>query len=93
MPEEVKDIFKAMKVLMDRCGVADEEEEQEYRDIEKKYELLYKQIYDQRAKLIKAEIDLPSDLLEQYKFREENLKDEKFAEATKDQQPCDVRSI
>lgn len=93
MPAEVRDRFKALKVLYDRCGDCDEEEEAVYRDLEKKYERLYQSFYEQRAKLVKGEADVPADLLEQYAFREANLRDEKYEEATKDQQPCDVKGI
>lgn len=41
MPEEVKDRFKALKVLTDQLHELDEEEDIAYRAIERKYELLY----------------------------------------------------
>jgi len=93
MPEEVRDRFKALKVLYDRCGDCDEEEEKVYRDLEKKYEKLYQTFYEQRAKIVTGEVDAPAELLEHYAFREANLKDEKYEEATKDMQPCDVKGI
>jgi hypothetical protein len=41
MPEEVKDRFKALKVLTDKLHDLDEEEDIAYRAIERKYEVLY----------------------------------------------------
>jgi hypothetical protein len=42
MPEEVRDRFKALKVLQDEANELDEEEDKEYRDLELKYDKLYK---------------------------------------------------
>lgn len=41
MPAEVKDRFKALKVLYDQVNVVEQEEEKEYRLLELKYEKLY----------------------------------------------------
>jgi len=41
MPAEIKDRFKALKVLMDEVNVLDEEEDKEYRVLELKYDKLY----------------------------------------------------
>ena len=49
MPEEVKDRFKALKVLYDQVNDLDEEEEKEYRLLEIKYEKMYAEIYAKRA--------------------------------------------
>ena len=49
MPDEVKDRFKALKVLYDQVNDMDEEEEKEYRLLELKYEKLYQEIYAKRA--------------------------------------------
>ena len=56
MPEEVKDRFKALKVLTDRLHELDEEEDRAYRQIERKYELLYQQVYAKRSALVKGEV-------------------------------------
>ena len=58
MPEAVRDRFKAIKVLYDQCGDLDDEEEKEYRALEVKYEKLYQEVYQQRALIIKGEIDI-----------------------------------
>ena len=41
MPAEVRDRFKALKVLYDQANQIDHEEEKEYRLLELKYEKLY----------------------------------------------------
>ena len=51
MPEEVRDRFKALKVLYDQVNDLDEEEEKEYRQLELKYEKMYAEIYAKRALL------------------------------------------
>lgn len=52
MPEEVKDRFKALKVLTDQLHTLDEEEDMAYRAIERKYELLYAKVYEKRAAIL-----------------------------------------
>jgi hypothetical protein len=64
MPEKVRDRFKALKVLHDQCADLDEEEEKAFRAIELKYELMYQEVYKQRAKLIKGETEATSEQLE-----------------------------
>ena len=49
MPEEVRDRFKALKVLYDQVNALDDEEEKEYRKLELKYEKLYQEVYEKRA--------------------------------------------
>jgi hypothetical protein len=92
MPEGVKDRFKAIKVLYDQCGDLDEEEEKCYRALEVKYEKLYAEIYEQRALLVKGDIDVEAHYLDKYEYRAENLKqDAKYADV--DVMPADVKSI
>ena len=91
MPEEVRDRFKALKVLYDRCGDCDEVEEKEYREFERKYEKMYAEIYVRRAQYIKGEKEVPAEVVEQYAFREANLKDEAFNAL--EVEVCDVKSI
>ena len=55
MPEEVRDRFKALKVLTDRMQELDEEEDRAYRAIERKYELLYQGVYEKRSALLRGE--------------------------------------
>ena len=56
MPEEVKDRFKALKVLTDELHKLDMDEDVAYRAIERKYELLYQQVYAKRSALVKGEV-------------------------------------
>lgn len=46
MPEEVKDRFKALKVLHDQQMEIDEQEEKLYRELELKYDKLYQEVYE-----------------------------------------------
>merc|ERR1719469_167957 len=55
MPEEVKDRFKALKVLTDSLHDLDQDEDIMYRAIERKYELLYAKVYEKRAALLKGD--------------------------------------
>jgi hypothetical protein len=52
MPEEVRDRFKAIKVLYDDVNDLNEDEEREHRLLELKYEKLYQQVYEKRAALL-----------------------------------------
>jgi hypothetical protein len=92
MPEKVRDRFKALKVLHDQCTDLDEEEEKAFRAIELKYEVMYSAVYAQRAKLLTGETEVNAEMLEQYAFREKNLKDEKYKDVEIDK-PCDVKAI
>lgn len=58
MPEEVRDRFKALKVLYDQVNLVDEEEEKEYRLLELKYEKLYSQVYEKRRQLLSGQSDI-----------------------------------
>merc|ERR1711957_485595 len=92
MPENVRDRFKALKVLHDSCVELDDEEEKAFRAIELKYEVMYQEVYVQRAKLLSGETEPTAEQLEQYTFREGKLKDDKFADVDLDK-PCDVKAI
>lgn len=52
MPDEVKDRFKAIKVLYDQVNDLNDEEEREHRLLEIKYEKLYQEVYKKRAALL-----------------------------------------
>ena len=58
MPEEVRDRFKALKVLYDQVNLVYEEEEKEYRLLELKYEKLYSQVYEKRRQLLSGQSDI-----------------------------------
>lgn len=92
MPENVRDRFKALKVLHDSCVELDAEEEKAFRAIELKYEVMYQEVYKQRAQLLAGTVEPSAEQLEQYTFREGKLKDDKFADVELDK-PCDVKAI
>jgi hypothetical protein len=48
--------------LQDQANVFDDEEDKEYRVLELKYDALYKEIYEERRRIINSEIP-PSDAL------------------------------
>mgnify|MGYP000601156246 CR=1 FL=1 len=52
MPEEIRDRFKAIKVLYDECHELEEEREYELHQLEILFEALYADIYRQRNELI-----------------------------------------
>lgn len=91
MPTEVQGRFKALKVLYDQVNDLDEEEEKEYRELEKKYEKLYSEVYQKRAQLINGEIAVDEALVEAFDKRHEELKDDKYKEL--EVEVCDVKDI
>ena len=92
MPDEVKDRFKAMKVLYDQVNVIDEEEDELYRKLELKYEKLYKEVYAKRALLIKGDPSaIDKELLEKFEERQKVMIDADFAEL--EVPVCEVKDI
>jgi hypothetical protein len=91
MPDEVKDRFKALKVLYDQVNDLDDEEEKEYRALEVKYEKLYQEVYKKRALLLKGETEPSKELCDQFEEVKEKLIDEKYAEL--EVPICDVKDI
>jgi hypothetical protein len=47
----------------------DEEEEKLYRELELKYDKLYKEVYEQRKKVLLGSVAPPEDLLAEYAAR------------------------
>ena len=45
MPKDIRDRFKALKVLYDECYELDEDQESELHKLEIKFEALYEDIY------------------------------------------------
>ena len=88
MPEEVKDRFKALKVLTDSLHDLDQDEDIMYRAIERKYELLYAKVYEKRAALLKG--DSMPDAVDEEKFlaMKEKMVDESYE--TLEVPICDV---
>jgi len=92
MPAEVQDRFKALLVLYDEANKINEEEDEEYRKLELKYEKLYAEVYAKRAKIINADADAVSpDLITKFEERQKELLDDKYA--TLEVPFCDVKPI
>ena len=91
MPEEVKDRFKAIKVLSDQLHALDEEEERAYRAIERKYELLYAKVYEKRAALIKGDSQPEEETLAKFEETKNKLVDEEYEKL--EVPVCDVKDI
>jgi len=91
MPEEVKDRFKALKVLTDRLHELDEEEDTAYRAIERKYELLYQQVYAKRSALVKGDVQPDEAVCTKFEEMKGKLVDEGY-EAL-EVPLCDVKDI
>lgn len=93
MPEEVKDRFKAMKVLNDMVNDVCEEEEREHRALELKYEKLYQPVYAKRKALVSGEPEAVDEkLIQLFAERVDIFKDEAFKQDV-EIGPCDVKSI
>lgn len=69
----------------------DEEEEKLYRDLELKYDKLYKEVYEQRNKILLGSIAPPEDLLAEYATRAQILDDDDYKKVEAD--PVDVKDI
>ena len=69
MPVEVKDRFKALKVLYDQANQIDHEEEKEYRLLELKYEKLYAEVYKKRKDLLSGKSEIDDALVSAYDAR------------------------
>jgi hypothetical protein len=67
MPPEVRDRFKALKVLYDQVNDLGDEENKEHRELEIKYEKLYMDVYAKRAALIRGDVDaVEEELIKQF---------------------------
>ena len=91
MPDEVKDRFKALKVLSDKLHALDDEEDLAYRAIERKYELLYQQVYAKRAALLKGDAMPEQATLTKFEEMKTNLMDENYDSL--EVPVCDVKDI
>lgn len=91
MPEGVADRFKALKVITDQLHDLDEEEDIAYRAIERKYELLYQNVYAKRAALIKGDVQPDNDVVAKFEEMKEKLVDESYESL--EVPICDVKDI
>lgn len=91
MDEELRDRFKALKVIQDQIQDADSDEAKEIRKLEVEFEKKYKEIYRIREQIINGKLAVPQDLVKEFDERAQKVKDEDYdkLEVT----PCDVKSI
>lgn len=70
MPTEVQDRFKALLVLYDEANKITEEEEEEYRKLELKYEKMYSSVYAKRYGVVNGtEGAVDADLISKFDER------------------------
>ena len=110
MPNEVKDRFKALKVIQvnystyfmsfamrliftiqDQGNAIDDEEDQEYRELEVKYDKLYQEIYELRRKVVMGEGSSVDQYLQDYDKRAKELDDDQYKNI--EVNPVDVKDI
>ena len=75
MPEEVKDRFKALKVLTDKLNDIDDQMDVAYHALEVKYESQYAEIYKKRTALIKGDVMPDEESLARYEELKSDLID------------------
>lgn len=95
MDDELKDRFKALKVIQNECDEFDEEEQKEVRKQEINFESKYQEIYELRRKSINADPTLDKDmvaaLIAEFDERAKQMQDEDYAKL--EIPPCDVKPI
>jgi hypothetical protein len=92
MPAEVRDRFKALKVLYDQANIIDHEEEKEYRLLELKYEKLYATVYSKRRDLLTGKSEVDQSLVKAFDERKTvRSQHDKFSSI--DVEICDVKEI
>lgn len=92
MPEEVRDRFKALRVIQDENNQLDEEDEENQRQLDLKYDEQYKPTYDLRSKILTGALEeIPQDLIDEYDKRAEELNDEEYKNL--DVEICDVKAM
>ena len=91
MDDELKDRFKALKVIQDLFHECDDDQQKEIRKLEQIYELKYDEIYGQRERIINGKDELPKELIEQFDERAVKMKDDDYEKV--EVEPCDVKSI
>ena len=92
MDAEVRDRFKALKVIQDSCKKYEDEHSEAYRKLEVAYEVKYKEIYALRDQVI-AGTSLPNeaDLIKQFDEIAIKMNDDDYKKL--EVEPCDVKSI
>ena len=79
MPAELQDKFKAIKNCVDEINAITEEEEDAYRVLEHKYELLYQESYRKRTELIRHKGMPAQSDLDKFEEKKQALMDDDFA--------------
>jgi len=92
MPEEVKDRFKALKVLTDELHNLDTEEDVAYRAIERKYELKYAEVYQKRTALLKGDVTPDPAVTERFEEMKTKMTNDPEYESL-EVPICDVKDI
>lgn len=92
MDDEIKDRFKALKVIQNECKKFEEEHSVEYRKLEVEFERKYKEIYALRDQVVAGET-LPdeADLIKQFDEIAVKMKDDDYDKL--EIEPCDVKAI
>ncbi|CDW87822.1 nucleosome assembly protein [Stylonychia lemnae] len=78
MPQEVQNRFKALKALYDKERELEYEMEQQYRELERKFELRMSDIYDEREDVLSGEIIESDYILDDYEKRSIELQDSNY---------------
>ena len=95
LDEELRDRFKALKVIQNLMHDLNEEEQKEVRKQEIIFEEKYREIYDLRRMYINADknvdAQMSQDLIKQFDERAEQMKDKDYEELQIT--PCDVKQI
>ena len=93
MDDELKDRFKALKMLQDDTKKFDEEHSVEYRKLEVEFERKYKEIYAMRDTLLAGKEHLPdhAELLKEFDAIAIKMKDDDYDKL--EVEPCDVKAI
>ena len=93
LDDELKERFKALKVIQNLIHEFDEEEQKEVRKEEIVFEDKYKDIYELRRKYINADKSLDqaagADLIKEFDARAAQMKDKDYEEL--EITPCDVK--
>ena len=91
MPAELQDRFKALLVLYSEIQEVDVEEEKGVRKLELKYEKLYQDSYQERAKILTGEVDIKQEHIDKYEELKEKVVDDDYEKL--EVPICDVKDI
>ena len=91
MDEELRDRFKALKIIQDDVHKFEEEEQEEIRKLEIEYEEKYKEIYALRNLVVNGKSELDPALIKEFDQRVIDMKDDDYEKV--EVMPCDVKSI